>query len=103
MSDVDILNKWFAKNRNCGLILPDGWLGRPYDNIYSLESASENNTEMSIKLSESINLVISKPLVCRLESNDLFVVGSFKIILISQNFDSREYSGGTVRFVTVPG
>jgi len=49
-NSCDVLRHWFADNRRSGLILPDGWFGRPFDNVYELTSVEEDGSVLEFVL-----------------------------------------------------
>jgi hypothetical protein len=59
MRHADTIRKWFEKELGGGLILPDGWFGRPYDSQYSLTSIEENGDDLTMILSEHLLLRFS--------------------------------------------
>ena len=47
-----IIQKWFKKNIGGSLLLPDGWFGRPYDNIHLLTSIDETSNCLRMTLDD---------------------------------------------------
>ena len=47
-----IIKDWFKKNIGGALLFPDGWFGRPYDNIHTLSDIEENDNYLQIKLGD---------------------------------------------------
>ena len=38
MEDIRFISQWFEREEGAGLVLPDGWYGRPFDNLLNLIS-----------------------------------------------------------------
>lgn len=47
---VTTVQAFFARHEAVHLLLPDGWVGRPYDNQYGLASVSEAGGTLTIEL-----------------------------------------------------
>lgn len=56
MEELDLL---FAEWKWCGLILPDGWFGRPYDNHYVMHKLEVATRGIRIEFFGGDELVIS--------------------------------------------
>ena len=55
---IDVVRRWFFKvEQATGPILPDGWFGRPYDNIYLLSNVQLVGDVLTVYLSEDTSLV----------------------------------------------
>jgi hypothetical protein len=59
MAHADVVKRWFDAEISGGLILPDGWFGRPHDSQYSLTSIEEDGANLAIVLSEHLLLRFS--------------------------------------------
>ena len=46
------IQQWFSKTWGGGLILPDGWFGKPYDNIYQLTQLDEKVGDLRLVLDD---------------------------------------------------
>jgi hypothetical protein len=44
------VERFFAKHRRAGLVLPDGWYGRPFDSLFSLTHAMDLPSGLKIEL-----------------------------------------------------
>lgn len=51
----------FQKYDRVGLVLPDGWFGRPYDNLLSLTSVEGSSNAMRIGLDDDLFLDFHGP------------------------------------------
>lgn len=97
MTHMQKVRSWFSHNSGSGLVLPDGWFGRPYDNFHSL---TETDGQLSLTFYGPID-------VCD-TGNELVISGYSRL-----EFDWREYGslarhsdiydGGEVRLVAHPG
>jgi len=47
-----IIQKWFKRNIGGALLFPDGWFGRPYDNLHTLADIEENDSYFRVKLGD---------------------------------------------------
>jgi hypothetical protein len=83
---MDIVNdaqSWFraVKNSCFGLILPNGWFGRPYDNQHVLTKYCVENEGIYIKFDDGMEISISDPknVVVRKDSGGtVLTIGEFK-------------------------
>lgn len=97
---------WFKQETGGSLILPDGWYGRPYDNLHMLTSLDEAGTVVIIVLDRKLTLKfegLSKIEACGEE----LVFGPFeKLHFDWETYDinpergSKEYFAGYVRIVS---
>lgn len=51
------IKSFFLRHRSCGLKLPDGWFGRPYDNRLSLTKVEVHDDTLVIELSFPLHLL----------------------------------------------
>ncbi|MDR7153237.1 hypothetical protein J2W40_000031 [Sphingobium xenophagum] len=108
MSFSGAIESWFDKEWGGGLILPDGWFGRPHDSQHSLTSLAENGDSLTMILDGDITLQFKK----------LKMVSPSPEELLFRSFDSlrfewqapdggpqeaKEYTSGEVRIVSAPG
>jgi hypothetical protein len=108
MSDIDkggIVRQWFA-TAGCavGLVLPDGWFGRPYDNIYHIATAHENDGVLVIHLVEQLWLRFEGPSHVKVVNSELVIDGFVQCVVQWQiagtlEYDSSTFSDGQVRFI----
>ena len=86
---LDTLEKWFRITGGCGLILPDGWFGRPHDNIHQLTFVKIRQGKIIIELDNTLHLIVTEPKVAENRNNE-FILGKF----LQCVFDWREYDTG---------
>ena len=83
---VEIIQRWFARTWGGGLILPDGWFGRPYDNIHRLTDLSESPGSLHIELDNQLSLTFSGDVRVNDNGNELLIEGYSQL-----SFDWKEY------------
>lgn len=102
---ISVVEGWFHCHQG-GLYLPDGWFGKPYDNLHSLFSIVGDSTNLIVTLDHG-KLVLHFYHLERIfiEDNDL-VFGPFDSLRFSwHHYDSdaiqeeRTYKTGEVRIV----
>ena len=54
--NIEIINTWFKREWTCGLVLPDGWFGRPYDNQHCLTEVSDEDCRLHLILDKRLHL-----------------------------------------------
>ena len=106
----EIIKEWFLSTWGGGLIMPDGWFGRPYDNIHQLDSFSKSDGRYMLRLDGGLLELIFY--------GDGIIISTSKTELIFSNFDSLDfnwkeygsliphsdkYSDGVVKIVAPPG
>ena len=66
---VSNAESWFrdAKTSCFGLVLPDGWFGRPYDNQHVLDDYRVNENEVFFRFDKLREVQVTEPKVCRIE------------------------------------
>lgn len=105
---AELILGWFREVRGAGLILPDGWFGRPYDNIFHLTSRAVRAQWLIMELDALILLIIRMPATVRWEGECLTISG-FPLCIFAWKEHGGEawhletYEGGEVTFWAVPG
>ena len=98
---------WFAKVTRCtGPILPDGWFGRPYDNLFELRGVQVSGTVVNIILSERASVCVDDAKQIQYDNDDL-VFCAFKSVVfrwrnVTNEISEYVYYDGTVRLVAWP-
>lgn len=92
MAYAETITTWFEKELTGGLILPDGWFGRPYDGQYSLTSVEEQGESLVLVLSENLILRFSglRSVAAR---GDRLAFGPFTEL----HFEWTPFDGGSAR------
>lgn len=105
---TSVLEKWFKRTGGGGLILPDGWFGRPYDNFHQLTYIKSRPQKVLIELDEKLYLIITKPTSTEEKGNELILAGFIQCVFDwteygSNTSHSTTYKSGDVKFVSPPG
>jgi hypothetical protein len=105
---VSILEEWFRRMGGGSLILPDGWFGRPYDNIHQLTYIKARPKKVLIELDEQLYLFITEPATITEKDNELILGGFSQCIFDWTEYGSRTshsttYKSGNLKFVAPPG
>lgn len=102
------IKQWFSEEWGGGLILPDGWFGRPYDNQHSLTSVNESDGNLTVILDKNLKLSFSG--VKRVEADpSKLTIGPFEELRFEWTpygggaARSTDYGAGVVQIVSAPG
>jgi len=102
-----LMKNWIASHNEIGLILPDGWFGRPNDNILKFVAFQMDADKLRIELEEQLllsfvgNLQISEE-----EDGRNLAIGKFTECIFKRKefgsniFREKKYVEGVVRFVS---
>lgn len=109
MRFANTVQRWFNEKHGGGLLLPDGWHGRPYDNLHLLTSVEETDDTLTVILDQKLTL----------HFDDLKSVDARKAELIFAQFGklrfdwegygkdakrgTKEYLTGEAKIVCAPG
>lgn len=103
-----LIEGWFRATGGGGLVLPDGWFGRPYDNIHRLTFLAVLPLWLILELDECLLLTIRDPTIVEQRDGELLIGGFSSCV-----FDRKEYGGergyvksytsGEVKLVAPPG
>jgi len=106
--NTKMVKKWFEKSYGGSLKLPDGWFGRPYDNIHTLKSVDGESGKLTIQFNDGnslnflgLNTKIKNTAESLSFSNYDEVV--FKWFDDNQKESNCTYKDGTVSILRVPG
>lgn len=91
------VSSWFATALTASMELPDGWFGRPYDNMHRLTWAVQRDNKLFLELDHQLHLVLSDAELGEVNGEDLELRCSQVV------FDWREYGSGGLRHVTAYG
>ena len=98
---------WFSRTLAGGLILPDGWFGRPHDNVYRLTDVTEDENSLRIVLDEHLSLTFhGNPSVWD-NGNALVIDGYSRLAFDWEEYGSNvshadSYDNGEVKLVAPP-
>lgn len=90
-----LIEEWFQATGGGGLVLPDGWFGRPYDNIHRLTFLAVRPLWVILELDERLLLTIREPAKVQRHGSDL-VIGGFTLCIL----DRKEYAGERCHMTT---
>lgn len=101
---VHVVQNWFDRAGGGGLVLPDGWFGRPYDNIHRLNAIESNGDLLRIELDDRLVLTFKKPSNARICNSELLVEDFESLSFDWKEYGSNEkhstsYQNGVVTFV----
>ena len=102
---ADLVRRWFEQaGQATGPILPDGWLGRPYDSIYFLDSVEVADEVLIIRLSEETTLTFDQLTRVYVENSEIVFDGFAHLSFGWRGYGGPEYhekhySSGQVRFL----
>lgn len=85
MSASDAVTEWFDKALTAAFELPDGWFGRPYDNMHRLTWLAERDNKLIVELDGQLHLILSDPEVVASDR------GAFELRCSQVVFDWRSY------------
>lgn len=103
---VSVVNDWLAKNASIsGPILPDGWFGRPYDNLYQHNEIQVvcSNDGIRVDLDSNTRLIIYNLLTVEVEKENL-VFKDFDRVVFSWGTkyeNTKEFTAGNVKLVSM--
>jgi hypothetical protein len=100
----DQISTWFAEVGHAGLILPNGWFGRPNDNQQQLTWAHALRRRLLLELDEHQLLILSNPGEPRIDADGL-VLGFDQLVHDRHGYGDLQphadvFPAGRVRFVT---
>lgn len=95
---------WFSIAEAAGLVLPDGWFGRPYDNQLNLTCVEERPSRLLLELDDDLLLVFERPLAVAIDDSVLELSHFTQFIFAWQEFGTatphyRVFHSGRVRLV----
>lgn len=106
---IDLVQRWFAKaGQTLGPILPDGWFGRPYDNLFLLQDVQLDGDVLTVLLSEDTALVFDRLRHVNLDGSELVFEGFCRCSIRWKEYGGVEYreqvyDAGQVRLVPPVG
>ena len=101
----DQIEDWFKQKLGGGLLLPDGWYGRPYDNQHRLTSVVEENNILTISLDQKLNLHFKGLKSVEAQNDQLILRGFDKLRFDWTTYGkdaesgTKEYASGKVKIV----
>lgn len=106
-SPADAVKRFFAKHGRAGLMLPDGWYGRPFDSLFALARAADipDGLEIEIEGGRTVGFRGSLRIVkTQLEAHPAISIEAFQSVSWTPNdgiSERRTYGhAGSVLFVS---
>ncbi|WP_152541195.1 hypothetical protein [Kallotenue papyrolyticum] len=101
---LGIIKTWFDQTGGGGLILPDGWFGRPYDNKHILTYLEARPHKVLLELDDLLLLIFTELRTARIEGSLLILTDFVQCVFDWQEYGSLEphttvYQEGTVKFI----
>ncbi len=93
---------WFGRVKLASLELPDGWFGRPYDNLHQLTWSAATSHKLLLELDHQLLLVITDPRGMDVNESEVRLNGCLQVTLDWQEFGNMrphvdDHGQGTVR------
>jgi hypothetical protein len=96
---------WLEATGAVGLVLPDGWFGRPYDNQHRVTRIEARGPRVVLALDDRLVLTFTGGLACAPDGSELSVAASQVVFdWIEHGSDTPRadvYVDGTVRLVAL--
>ncbi|WZH38263.1 MAG: hypothetical protein PIR02_06240 [Microbacterium enclense] len=99
-----VIRSHFEGSAYVGLVLPDGWFGRPYDNMSTLEGVILDGEELCISFDGDMRILLTGDVDTSLDGAALKISGFSKLLWSWRpcgSSDRREqtYTSGTLRMI----
>lgn len=109
-SDIaQIVEEFFAKHSAAGLVLPNGWFGRPYDNLHRLTACTAARHAVRVELDGQLTLTFEGAGIEAVRDRDSLTVRGFtKLVWEWLSYGPPEghrevFADGDVAFVAPVG
>jgi len=106
---AQVVETFFADHSAAGLVLPNGWFGRPYDNLHQLTACTAAGHAVRVELDGQLSLSFEGAETVAVRDRDGLVVYGFTRLLWDwRSYGSFEghhevFSDGEVAFVAPLG
>jgi hypothetical protein len=77
---------WFASNLVASMALPDGWFGRPYDNLHGLTWTTTRSTRLLLELDGQLLLIFTGTPMVTASADGLTISGFHQLAFIWQGY-----------------
>lgn len=99
-----VIERWFQLAKAGGLVLPDGWFGRPYDDLHILTYVETRPHKLLIELDDLLLLVITDMTTVRVDDSILVMADFLQCVFDWQEYDLLEphvtvYHSGEIKMV----
>lgn len=104
-----VITEFFVDQLAAGLILPNGWFGRPYDNLHQLTGCTVAGDTMRIELDGQLILTFAGPGLVAVRVRDGLAIRGFATFAwdwrayLSSEEHHEAFSDGEVTFVAQLG
>ncbi|MCB9140138.1 MAG: hypothetical protein H6642_17495 [Caldilineaceae bacterium] len=100
--------QWFDTVKAGGLVLPDGWFGRPYDNLHRLSFIQKRPHKLLLELDQQLLLVFTALNRVEIENSELILTNFSQCVFDWQEYGNLKphvavYQTGTIKLVPPPG
>ena len=105
MSDFrKLIEDWFRVHGAAGLVLPDGWFGRPHDNIHQLSFLAVRPAWLILEFDERLLLTLRDVAQVAPGAAELEISGFSSCVFdwkeyVNDTGHVRRYEGGAIRLV----
>jgi hypothetical protein len=101
---VETIQHWFDQAKVGGLVLPDGWFGRPYDNFAPLSYLALRPHKLLLEQDDQLLLIFTELGEVRIESSELILTDFAQLVFDWQEYGSLSprinvYKSGVVKFI----
>jgi hypothetical protein len=104
---AEAIQRWFHKYHGGSLLLPDGWYGRPYDNIHTLSEIHSSKNELRLILDDCMIITFEGEPDIRQLNDGIELYGFIKATVEDKDDDKTwvigVYDIGAIKFVLHPG
>jgi hypothetical protein len=108
ISKTDAIRDWFRKGGGGGLKTPNGWFGRPHDNIHQCTYVEQRDGHLLLELDNTLLLIVAGS--CQVSSSrDILVISEFTHAIFSwkeyggEQMHLEVYSDGEISLISPPG
>ncbi|KAA1372483.1 hypothetical protein [Aeromicrobium fastidiosum] len=99
-----VVRAFFGRWSSVYVLMPDGWLGRPYDSWYELESVTDDRIELTIAFAGGLSLTVPHAATVRDVGESLLITDFDSAMLRGGGFGTRRYRPGVIELMAVsPG
>jgi hypothetical protein len=96
-----VIEEFFARRRKVHLIMPDGWVGRPYDDWYGLVSTSVDGDELTIELDTKDTIVVPRTSSIRDVGRSVLIALTAPATFHQAGIGTHTYRDGMIELVGV--
>ncbi|MCD9198553.1 hypothetical protein [Aeromicrobium wangtongii] len=96
-----VIRAFFRRWHSVYFLMPDGWLGRPYDEWYELETVADDGVELTIIFDGGVRLTVPRTATVRDLGKHLLITDFESAILSGSRFGTRRYRPGVIELMVV--